>query len=176
MNIKLREEIQKIIDNKTILDKATSIANFITDSYQIKDRGVLEEQLKFEKELGLLGGAIPHSTATLQVNRAHTRRHLSYQNDRPVPQSQLEKSVYFSQVEIENWLEAIRAIDTNRFSTLGIRLYFSEYQDRRSSIVLRAMYLDGSTIVKVPTNLGADVTYNLGGLCPPGCTPGSEDV
>lgn len=102
-----------------------------------------------------------------------------------------ERSIYFDWFEIDNWLTAVgkktedggHNIDKDR---LGIRIYFGEYgsgdaddavelptsdHKYRSTVILRAMEIkfDGVHRIPVATNK-TEVTYNLGGVCPPVCT------
>lgn len=109
----------------------------------------------------------------------------------------LERSVYFSYKNIDDWKKDVIAKYPNT-PMVGFRVYFAGYPPvlpadgeidleyaNRSTVVLRAMYFkedgDGSgSFLKIPWN-DADattdkdiLTFNLGGLCPPKCQDDSE--
>lgn len=124
------------------------------------------------------------------INMDFSKRLCKFETDRRKEwrnindEAQLEQSVYFSFIEIDNWLKSIPN-DSNysQYSPEGIRIYFAGYENDvnwdgktyemdRSTVILRAMYNDNGTIKKIPNRNGDDetlLTYNLGGLCPPEC-------
>ncbi len=121
--------------------------------------------LDLEKEAGVLGDEIGQRTATQYCDNW-----FAYVNNCDDPDDKdLERSVYFSKQEIDDWLSSFQ--EDNK----GIRIYFGRKPGNSTSnpatrdsftVVLRAM----SNFVKIPYSpTGPSVYYNLGGLCPPKC-------
>ena len=138
-------------------------------------------------KVDLLGSGIPIDLAVrLEEEGYNERRELLLPRRNAGSDYLLERSVYFSRAEIEDWANRVKS-DYSLSDEIGYKIFFAKYPVKddiptayhnRSTVIIRAITVDSAgNHTNVSYEDGKEhVCYNLGNLCPPGCDASNSGI
>ena len=154
---------------------------------KLDDALIKSNKDKSLSNIHLLGGGIPMDLAMLLEEGGYTERQQLILPSRRVGRDYLlERSVYFSRAEVEEWAKRVKR-DYNLSDKIGYKIFFAKYPgnydnptayQNRSTVIIRAITVDSAgNHTNVSYEDGKEhVCYNLGNLCPPGCDASNSGI